>query len=45
MMNYIIVINEKNLEGCGRGLIDVVFRKFPGEACTSHAPPEPKNRI
>jgi hypothetical protein len=36
MLNYTMVIHEKNLEGSVRGLIEVVI---------SHTTPEAKNRI
>jgi len=38
MLNYIMVINVKNLEGSGLGLIEVVFRSLPGEARPMYQP-------
>ena len=32
MFNYVMAINDKDLEGSGRGLIEVLFRNLPGEA-------------
>jgi hypothetical protein len=44
MLNYIMVINEKNLEGSGRGLNKVVFRNLPGGARTMYHPRTSRNQ-
>ena len=38
MLNYIMVINEKNLERSFRVLMEVVFRNLSGEARPMYQP-------